>query len=195
MEQDKQEENLQQEASVGGSKKSHFKTELISWVKVIITAVVIALALDFLVIANAVVPTGSMENTVPVGSRIIGFRLYYLFEEPQRGDIVIFKFPDDEKKDYLKRIIGLPGDTVDIVDGKVYINGSDVPLDEPYLSEEPVGSYGPYVVPENCYFMMGDNRNYSNDSRFWDTTYVTRDELVAKAFIMYYPNFKWLGGL
>ena len=195
MEQDKQEEILQQEASAGGSKKSHFKTELISWVKVIITAVVIALALDFLVIANAVVPTGSMENTVPVGSRIIGFRLYYLFEEPQRGDIVIFKFPDDEKKDYLKRIIGLPGDTVDIVDGKVYINGSDVPLDEPYLSEEPVGSYGPYVVPENCYFMMGDNRNYSNDSRFWDTTYVTRDELVAKAFIMYYPNFKWLGGL
>ena len=195
MDQEKQEEHLQQKASGNEEKKSNFKTELISWVKVIITAVVIALALDFLVIANAVVPTGSMENTVPVGSRIIGFRLYYLFEEPQRGDIVIFKFPDDEKKDYLKRIIGLPGDTVDIVDGKVYINGSEEPLDEPYLAEVPVGSYGPYVVPEDSYFMMGDNRNYSNDSRFWETTYVTRDELVAKAFIMYYPAFKWLGGL
>ena len=194
MDQEKQEEHLQQKASGNEEKKSNFKTELISWVKVIITAVVIALALDFLVIANAVVPTGSMENTVPVGSRIIGFRLYYLFEEPQRGDIVIFKFPDDEKKDYLKRIIGLPGDTVDIVDGKVYINGSEEPLDEPYLAEVPVGSYGPYVVPEDSYFMMGDNRNYSNDSRFWETTYVTRDELVAKAFIMYYPAFKWLGG-
>lgn len=194
MDQEKQEEHLQHKASGNEEKKSNFKTELISWVKVIITAVVIALALDFLVIANAVVPTGSMENTVPVGSRIIGFRLYYLFEEPQRGDIVIFKFPDDEKKDYLKRIIGLPGDTVDIVDGKVYINGSEEPLDEPYLAEVPVGSYGPYVVPEDSYFMMGDNRNYSNDSRFWETTYVTRDELVAKAFIMYYPAFKWLGG-
>lgn len=195
MDQDKQEENLLQKASGNDTKKSNFKTELISWIKVIITAVVIALALDFLVIANAVVPTGSMENTVPVGSRIIGFRLYYLFEEPQRGDIVIFRFPDDEKKDYLKRIIGLPGDTVEIIDGKVYINGSEEPLDEPYLAEEPVGSYGPYVVPEDSYFMMGDNRNYSNDSRFWETTYVTRDELVAKAFIMYYPAFKWLGGL
>ena len=194
MDQEKQEEHLQQKASGNEEKKSNFKTELISWVKVIITAVVIALALDFLVIANAVVPTGSMENTVPVGSRIIGFRLYYLFEEPQRGDIVIFKFPDDEKKDYLKRIIGLPGDTVEIVDGKVYINGSTEALEEPYLAEEPVGSYGPYVVPEDSYFMMGDNRNYSNDSRFWETTYVTRDELVAKAFIMYYPAFKWLGG-
>ncbi len=173
--------------------KGSFKTELISWVKVIITAVVIALALDFLVIANAVVPTGSMENTVPAGSRIIGLRLYYLFEEPQRGDIVIFKFPDDESKDYLKRIIGLPGDTVNIVDGKVYINDSDTPLDEPYLCEEPVGSYGPYVVPEDSYFMMGDNRNYSNDSRFWETTYVTEDELVARAFIMYFPSIKWLG--
>lgn len=195
MDLDRQEEDLQQEASDAELKKRYFKKELMSWVKVIITAVIIALALDFLVIANAVVPTGSMENTVPVGSRIIGFRLYYMFQEPQRGDIVIFKFPDDEKKDYLKRIIGLPGDTVEIVDGKVYINGSEEPLDEPYLSEEPIGSYGPYVVPEDSYFMMGDNRNYSNDSRFWETTYVTRDELVAKAFIMYYPNFKWLGGL
>lgn len=175
--------------------KSNFKTELFSWIKVIITAVVIALALDFLVIANAVVPTGSMENTVPTGSRIIGLRLYYMFEEPQRGDIVIFKFPDDEHKDYLKRIIGLPGDTINIIDGKVYINDSETPLDEPYLREEPVGSYGPYVVPEDSYFMMGDNRNYSNDSRFWETTYVTRDELVARAFIMYFPSIKWLGGL
>lgn len=195
MDQDRQEEDLQREASDAELKKRYFKKELMSWVKVIITAVLIALALDFLVIANAVVPTGSMENTVPVGSRIIGFRLYYLFQEPQRGDIVIFKFPDDEKKDYLKRIIGLPGDTVEIVDGKVYINGSEEPLDEPYLSEEPVGNYGPYVVPEDSYFMMGDNRNYSNDSRFWETTYVTHDKLVAKAFIMYYPDFKWLGGL
>ncbi len=195
MDEDRQIEDLQQTASDSELKKSNFKKELISWIKVIITAVLIALALDFLVIANAVVPTGSMENTVPVGSRIIGFRLYYLFQEPQRGDIVIFKFPDDEKKDYLKRIIGLPGDTVEIVDGKVYINGSEEPLDEPYLSEEPVGSYGPYVVPEDSYFMMGDNRNYSNDSRFWETTYVTHDKLVAKAFIMYYPDFKWLGGL
>lgn len=177
-----------------GSKapKSSLKAEIISWVKVVVTAVVIALLLDFLVIANAVVPTGSMEDTIPAGSRIIGLRLYYHFKEPARGDIVIFKYPDDESTDYLKRIIGLPGDKVEIISGMVYINDSETPLYEPYVRETPLGDYGPYVVPEGCYFMLGDNRNVSKDSRFWVNTFVTEDELVAKAFIMYYPRIKWL---
>lgn len=169
------------------------KSEIISWIKVIAAAVVIALILDFFVIANAVVPTGSMENTVPTGSRIIGFRLYYLFNEPKRGDIVIFKFPDDESTDYLKRIIGMPGDTVEVIDGDVYINNSETPLKEDYLCEEPYGDFGPYEVPEGCYFMMGDNRNVSVDSRFWDNTFVEKKKLIAKAFIMYYPSIKWIG--
>ena len=88
---------------------------MFSWVKVIVSAIIIALLVDFFIIANAVVPTGSMETTIPAGSRIMGLRLYYDFKEPERGDIVIFKYPDDESVDYLKRIIGLPGETVEII--------------------------------------------------------------------------------
>lgn len=173
--------------------KTSLKSEIISWIKVIISAVIIALIVDFFIVANAVVPTGSMETTIPAGSRIMGLRLYYNFAEPERGDIVIFKFPDDESVDYLKRIIGLPGETVEIIDGKVYIDGSDTPLDEPYLSEVPTGDFGPYEVPEGCYFMLGDNRNVSKDSRYWENPYVSEDKIVAKALFMYYPSLKWLG--
>lgn len=166
--------------------------EILSWVKVIIIAIVIAFAIDFFIIANASVPSGSMEDTIPTSARIIGLRLDYLFEDPKRGDIVIFKYPDDESTDYVKRIIGLPGETVEIKDGKVYINGSDTPLDEPYVKGTPTGDFGPYHVPEDCYFMMGDNREDSWDSRYWDNTYVQRSKIVAKVYFMYFPKFKKL---
>lgn len=172
-------------------KKTSAKAEVLSWIKVIISAIIIALFVDFVIIANAVVPTGSMESTIPAGSRIMGLRLYYNFNEPERGDIVIFKYPDDEKVDYLKRIIGLPGETVEIVSGKVYIDGEL--LDEPYLDEEPTGDFGPYQVPEDSYFMLGDNRAVSKDSRYWNNTYVRKDKIIAKAFFMYWPKLKWLG--
>ena len=172
-------------------KKTSAKSEIFSWIKVIISAIIIALFVDFVIIANAVVPTGSMESTIPAGSRIMGLRLYSNFTDPERGDIVIFKYPDDEKVDYLKRIIGLPGETVEIISGKVYIDGEL--LDEPYLDEEPTGDFGPYQVPEDSYFMLGDNRAVSKDSRYWTNTYVRRDKIIAKAFFMYWPKFKWLG--
>ena len=172
-------------------KKISAKSEIFSWIKVIVSAIIIALFVDFVIIANAVVPTGSMESTIPAGSRIMGLRLYYNFKEPERGDIVIFKYPDDEKVDYLKRIIGLPGETVEIASGKVYIDGEL--LDEPYLDEEPTGDFGPYQVPEDSYFMLGDNRAVSKDSRYWTNTYVRRDKIIAKAFFMYWPKLKWLG--
>ena len=172
-------------------KKISAKSEIFSWIKVIVSAIIIALFVDFVIIANAVVPTGSMESTIPAGSRIMGLRLYYNFKDPERGDIVIFKYPDDEKVDYLKRIIGLPGETVEIASGKVYIDGEL--LDEPYLDEEPTGDFGPYQVPEDSYFMLGDNRAVSKDSRHWTNTYVRRDKIIAKAFFMYWPKLKWLG--
>ncbi|MGN0203375.1 MAG: signal peptidase I [Coprococcus sp.] len=170
--------------------KVSIKAEIFSWIKVILSAVIIAFIVDSFIIANAVVPTGSMETTIPAGSRIMGFRLYYYFAEPERGDIVIFKYPDDEKIDYLKRIIGLPGETVEIIRGRVYIDGEL--LEEPYLSEEPTGDFGPYEVPEGCYFMLGDNRAVSKDARYWENTYVSRDKIIAKAFFMYYPSLRWL---
>lgn len=163
------------------------KKEIISWLQIFVAAVVIALVLNNFVIANSRVPTGSMENTIMSRSRVIGSRLAYLKDDPQRGDIVIFHYPDDESIYYVKRVIGLPGETVMIEDGKVYINGSDTPLDEPYLAEPMEGSYGPYTVPEGCYFMLGDNRNNSRDARFWENKYVKKDKIIAKVLFCYYP--------
>ena len=167
--------------------RSRRKKEIISWLQIIVAAVVIALVLNNFVIANSRVPTGSMENTIMSRSRVIGSRLAYLKDDPQRGDIVIFHYPDDESIYYVKRVIGLPGETVMIEDGKVYINGSDTPLDEPYLAEPMEGSYGPYTVPEGCYFMLGDNRNNSRDARFWENKYVKKDKIIAKVLFCYYP--------
>ena len=154
--------------------------EIFEWVKIIVSAALIAFVLNTFIIANSEVPSGSMENTIMTGDRVIGSRLSYRFEDPKRGDIAIFRFPDNEKIYYVKRIIGLPGETVDIVDGKVYINGSDEPLDEPYI-REPMIPEAPmhFEVPENSYFMMGDNRNYSMDARRWENTYVKREKIIA----------------
>ena len=163
--------------------------EIFEWVKIIVSAALIAFVLNTFIIANSEVPSGSMENTIMTGDRVIGSRLSYRFEDPKRGDIAIFRFPDNEKIYYVKRIIGLPGETVDIVDGKVYINGSDEPLDEPYI-REPMIPEAPmhFEVPENSYFMMGDNRNYSMDARRWENTYVKRDKIIAKVLFRYFPK-------
>ena len=126
------------------------------------------------------------------GDRIFGFRLAYEWNEPERFDIVIFKYPDDpeQKELYIKRIIGLPGETINIVNGKVYIDGKKTPLDDSFCPETPIGDFGPYTVPEGCYFMLGDNRNCSKDSRFWENTYVREDQIVGKAVLRYYPSIK-----
>ena len=162
--------------------------EILSWLQIIVAAVVIAFVLNNFVIANSRIPTGSMENTIMSKSRVIGSRLSYINSDPERGDVVIFKFPDNRDIYYVKRVIGLPGETVDIVDGKVYINDSDTPLDEPYLPEPMEGSYGPYTVPEGCYFMMGDNRNNSLDARFWKNQFVPKKDIMAKVLFCYYPR-------
>ncbi len=115
----------------------NLKKEIISWVQIIVAAVVIAWVLNTFIIANSYVPTGSMIPIIQSGSRVIGSRLSYLFGDPERGDVVIFRYPDDpeQKTFYVKRVIGLPGDTVTIKDGQVYINDSETPLDESYLAE------------------------------------------------------------
>ena len=172
-----------------------WKKEIISWIQIIVAAVIIALVLNNFIIANSRVPTGSMENTIMSKSRVIGSRLSYLTSDPERGDVVIFHFPDDPtgKIYYVKRVIGLPGETVNVVDGKVYINDSEIPLDDSFVPEKPRGSFGPYEVPENSYFVLGDNRNHSKDSRCWkSTSFVTFDEIVGKAVIRYYPSVKLL---
>lgn len=154
---------------------------------IIAASIGIALLINHFVIINAHVPTESMENTINVNDRLIGFRLAYLFREPERGDIIIFKYPDDESQIFIKRIIGIPGDRVEIVEGVLYLN--DRPVYEKYIKEKMFGNYGPYDVPENCYFVLGDNRNVSEDSRFWENTYVSREQILAKAWFRYSPGF------
>lgn len=161
--------------------------ELFQWVAAIVAAVLIALAIDNFVIVNAQIPSGSMENTIMTGDRVIGNRFAYSFSDPQRFDIIIFRYPDDESQLFIKRIIGLPGETVEIRDGKIYLNGSDEPLEDVQTKETMVGSFGQYTVPENSYFVMGDNRNDSKDSRYWTNTFVTKDEILGKAIFRYWP--------
>ena len=164
--------------------------KILDWAKPIVGAIVIALIINNCIIVNAYVPSGSMEDTIMTGDRIIANRLYYKVENPDRGDVVVFKYPDDESKLYVKRIIGLPGDTVLVKDGGVYIN--DKKLDEPYLDVLTEGDLGPFYVPEEKYFMMGDNRNSSFDSRYWDNKFVDKDKILGKVFMEYFPKFKYV---
>lgn len=166
------------------------KSEITSWIKCIILAVILAVFVSEFLIVNSRIPSGSMENTIMTGDKLIALRTAYWFHEPERGDIVVFEYPDDPEELFIKRIIGLPGEKVEIIDGKVYINDSKEPLEEDYIKEEMEGSFGPYDVPEGCYFMMGDNRNDSLDSRFWNDKYVKKDAILGKAKLQYYPKIE-----
>ncbi len=194
--------------------KVDVKSEILSYVKMIIIAVVAAFVINTFVIINATVPTGSMENTIMPGDRLIGFRMSYMFSEPERGDIVVFKYPLDEEKNYIKRIIGLPGETVIIENGKIQIKDTETgeviieELEEDYLKEDWTLKNNAIVfeVPEDRYLMMGDNRNFSSDARDWqmavknnpevytdeDIIYVHEDKILGKAMFTYWSNFKWL---
>lgn len=168
-------------------KKNSLGRELMEDVIMVLVVLVVVFLIKNFVLINAVIPSGSMENTIMTGDRVFGNRLTYRFGDPERGDIAIFRYPDDESELYIKRVMGRPGDTIEIKDGLLYLNNSEEPLAEPYLKEIPTGDFGPYQVPEGCYFMLGDNRNKSNDSRMWENTYVTRENVLAKAVFRYYP--------
>ena len=171
------------------SKKKVWK-EIISWIIVVAAAIGLAFLINKTIIYKISSPTPSMEATFMVDDKVVVFRLAYLFHGPERGDIVVFKNPEDAKADdYIKRVIGLPGETVEGKDGVVYINGK--PLKEDYFNEKPEGDFGPYVVPKDSYFMMGDNRNISFDSRYWADKYVLKKDIYGKALFKY-PDFKWL---
>lgn len=176
-----------QDIQADTEEKASVGKELFQWVLVILGAVILAFLIDTFVIVNAQIPSGSMENTIMTGDRVFGNRLAYKFSDPKRFDIIIFKYPDDESQLFIKRIIGLPGETVEIHDGNIYINGSDTPLEDVDIKEPMEGSFGPYTVPEGCYFVMGDNRNNSRDSRYWENTFVSEDEILGKAVFRYWP--------
>lgn len=174
--------------------KGYYFREVCSWIAVVGFAIVAAYLLNNYIIVNAKVPTGSMENTISSESRIVGLRFAYWFDEPERGDIIIF---EGTTKNYVKRIIGLPGEKLKIEDAKVYITtlgGEEFVLEEDYLKEEWTSMTGPYVyeIPEDSYFVMGDNRNWSIDARSWKDKYVHKDAIMGKAVICYSPKLYML---
>ena len=189
-------------------KKGDMRKEVVSWVRMFVIVIAVVFVLTQFVIINVRVPSGSMENTIMTKDRLIGFRFSYWFDEPQRGDIILFSYPVDEKQTYIKRVIGLPGETVEIRDGTIYIDGSSEPLEEDYLKETWTWENDGYTfkVPEGCYFVLGDNRNDSEDGRFWAQialnegkastpeeaepySYVKKDEIKGKAIFKYYSKF------
>ncbi len=168
------------------------KEKLYGWVKDIVIALAIALVVRALLIQAFRIPSGSMIPTLLIGDHILVEKVTYRFRDPKRFEIIVFKCPIDPSKDYIKRIIGLPGDTVKIVNKHVFVNGKE--LKEPYIQhkdphvipgwQQPRDNYGPVRVPPGHYFVMGDNRDYSFDSRFWG--FVPRKSIVGRAFIIYF---------
>lgn len=188
--------------------KTSLGKEIFSWVKTLAIALLLALFINNFILANAQVLSGSMENSMKKGDRLICTRYTYWFNDPERGDIVLFTYPVDEakgiKRNFVKRVIGLPGEEVKIQDAKIYINGEVI--DEPYLKEEWYRENTGMVfqVPEDCYFVLGDNRNNSKDSRYWakealstgvakteeeamQFTFVKRDKIFGKGRLRYWP--------
>lgn len=175
-------------------------------------AFVLALFIRFFLFQAFSIPSGSMEKTLLIGDYLLVNKLSYGIRnplnnkvlipigKPERGDVVVFIFPQDTTKDYIKRVIGLPGDKVQVINKKVYIN--DKPIETPQARfdddlvipapggplEAPRDNFGPVVVPADSYFVMGDNRDHSYDSRFWG--FVPMNDLKGKATIIY---FSWEG--
>lgn len=163
-------------------------TFLIETLQTIVLAVVLYFLIDS-VVARVRVENISMQPTLQSGEFILVNKLAYKLSDVTRGDIVIFHFPDDPREDYIKRVIGIPGDTITIQNSQVLINNH--PLTEPYIAGEPQYT-GSWTVPPDRIFVLGDNRNQSSDSHSWG--YVPFENLVGKALVVYWPidQFKLL---
>ncbi len=157
--------------------------------EVIITVV---LAVIIFVVAQRTIQTyevfmTSMEPNFHEGQRVVVNKAVYIFGEPERGDVIIFNAPGGSDEDFIKRVIGLPGDTVEVKDAAVYVDG--VRLVEPYIEEAPAYTMPAVVVPKDMYFVLGDNRNHSNDSH--NNWYVDREDIHGKAWLSTWPPDDW----
>lgn len=158
----------------------------------LIVAVVIAMVIKGLLLQTYTIPSGSMYDTLQVGDFIVLNRLAYMFDKPENGDVVVFEYPLEPSKDFIKRVVGTPGDRIELREKVLYVNGE--PAEEPYrkindqtaipqeLSHK--DSFEAFTVPEGEYFMMGDNRDNSYDSRFWG--FVGEDKIKGKALMIYW---------
>jgi signal peptidase I len=174
------------------------------YIEAIVFALILALIIKTFFIQAFKIPSGSMIPTLLKGDQILVNKFIYgtriplsdvkvlEVREPRRGDIVVFEYPEDRSIHYIKRLIGLPGDTIEIVNKVVFVNGEklDMPqarFEDPEVLPSAVSvrdNFGPEIVPPHCYFMMGDNRDNSRDSRFWG--FVDHSELVGNAVVIYW---------
>lgn len=163
-----------------------FKGFIKEVLSIVITAFVLAMILRTFVIEGREIPSGSMLPTLQIDDRVMVNKFIYYFKEPVRGDVVILDPPEELNSDkyFIKRVIGLPGETVEMKDGKVYINNRA--LKEPYLPEPLNYHFGPVVVPNDSLLVLGDNRNNSFDSHLWNV-WLKRDRIKGKAFTIYWP--------
>lgn len=169
----------------------NLKGEVISWIKTLLFAVICAVIINNFILVNAKVPTGSMENTIMTNDRIIAFRLSYLFSSPERFHIIVFRNPEKEEVLYIKRIIGLPGEVIEIVNGHIYIDGNFID-DSQFIKDEFHDNWGPVTIPQNNFFVLGDNRSHSEDSRYWEFIFVPQDNIVGRAIFKYFRNIEIL---
>ena len=162
------------------------KTFLREILVTLILAIVIFFALQATV-QSFVVVGNSMEPSLQAGQRLLINKVIYAFHEPEKGDIIVFHPPDNQQADYIKRIIALPGDTIEVKQEAIYVNGSK--LYEPYIKEPPKYTIREEKIPESKYFVLGDNRNNSNDSH--NGWVATRQKIIGKAWLSIWPPNKW----
>jgi signal peptidase I len=154
-------------------------------IETVVYAIVLALIIRTFVIQAFWIPSGSMIPLLEPGDRVMVVKFWYHLPtvRPKRGQIVVFKYPVDPKRDFVKRVIGLPGDKIEIIGGRVFINDREIP--EPYVRHPDNFTMPAEIIPANNYFCMGDNRANSQDSRFWGT--VKADFLRGPAVFRYWP--------
>lgn len=172
-------------------KKEVLIREAKEWAWSIAVALVLTLIIRTYVIQAFKIPSGSMIPTLKIGDKLFVNKYVYRFEEPKRGDIIVFKFPSDPKKDFIKRLVAKEGDTVEIRDGKLYVNDRVMDEETPfsrfyYYNHGPYGDPGQKIlVPADSYYVLGDNSANSTDSRFWG--FVPKKNLLGKAVLRWWP--------
>jgi signal peptidase I len=167
------------------------KREAKEWMHSILVALVLTLIIRTFVVQAFKIPSGSMIPTLLVGDKLFVNKYLYRFEEPKPGDIIVFRYPSDPKKDFIKRLVAESGDSVEIRDGRIYVN--EKALDDPesfgkfhYQNHGPFGDPGEQiVVPQDSYYVLGDNSSNSQDSRFWG--FVPKKNVLGKAFFRWWP--------
>ncbi len=164
----------------GGGRGGFFKM-IADVLEILILAVILYVAID-LVTARVRVDGTSMLPTLHPDELVIVNKLVYKYSQPKRGDIIVFHFPRAPEQEYIKRLIGLSGDRIQVLDGLVYVNGTLI--DEAYIAASPLYT-GDWVVPSDSYFVLGDNRNNSYDSHTWGV--VPQDYVIGKALLVYWP--------